>query len=84
MNIRPAHRVSTSSTNTPTLFYSSFSTILTSFILGNIRYNGDIIEIMPNAHEPFTLWYGMARSDIEHFVPPSMQFNSLQLSDTYR
>jgi hypothetical protein len=82
MNIRPANRVSTS-TNTPTLSNPA-STILTSFILGIFVIMGILYEIMPNAHEPFTLWYGMARSDIEHFVPPSMQFNSLQLSDTYK
>jgi len=80
---RPVHRSSTSATNTPTLSNPA-STILTSFILGIFVIMGILYEIMPNAHEPFTLWYGMARSYIEHFVPPSMQFNSLQLSDTYK
>jgi hypothetical protein len=75
---RPA---TTSSTNTPTLSNPA-STILASFILGIFVIMGILYEILPNAHEPFTLWYGMARSSIEHFVPPSMQFNSLQLSDT--
>ncbi len=84
MKIRgPAHRASTSATNTPTLSNPA-STILTSFILGIFVIMGILYEIVPNAHEPFTLWYGMARSYIEHFVPPSMQFNSLQLSDTYK
>ena len=80
---RPANRVSTSSNSTSTLSNPA-STILTSFILGIFVIMGILYEIMPNAHEPFTLWYGMARSSIEHFVPPSMQFNSLQLSDTYK
>jgi hypothetical protein len=42
---------------------------------------GILYEILPNAREPFMLWYGVARSYTEHFVPPSMQFNSLKLSD---
>jgi len=42
---------------------------------------GILYEILPNAREPFMLWYGVAHSYTEHFVPPSMQFNSLQLSD---
>jgi hypothetical protein len=79
---RPAHRVSSSATNHT--LSNPASTILTSFILGIFVIMGILYEIMPNAHEPFTLWYGMARSYIEHFVPPSMQFNSLQLSDTYK
>lgn len=81
---RPAllHRVSTSATNTSTLSNPA-STILPS-ILGMFIIMGLLYEIMPNAHEPFMLWYGLARSYIEHFVPPSMQFNSLELSDNYK
>jgi hypothetical protein len=79
---RHAHRVSTSATNP--ILTNPASTILASFILGLFVIMGILYEIMPNAHEPFTLWYGMARSYIEHFVPPSMQFNSLQVSETYK
>ncbi|HET7147409.1 MAG TPA: hypothetical protein VFI73_02815 [Candidatus Nitrosopolaris sp.] len=75
-----AHQVSTSVTSTPSLS----STTITSLILGIFVIMGVLYEILPDAQEPFTLWYGMARSYTEHFVPPSMQFNSLQLSDTYK
>ena len=57
---RPAHRVSSSATNHT--LSNPASTILTSFILGIFVIMGILYEIMPNAHEPFTLWYGMARS----------------------
>jgi hypothetical protein len=57
------------------------STILPFFILGMFIMMGILYEILPNAREPFMLWYGVARSYTEHFVPPSMQFNSLELSD---
>ena len=84
LNIRrPTNRVSTSGANTPARS-SPASTMLSYFILGIFIIMGILYEIMPTAHEPFILWYGMARSNIEHFVPPSMQFNSLQLSDNYR
>jgi hypothetical protein len=84
LNIRrTATRVSTSATNTPARS-SPASIMLSYFILGIFIIMGILYEIMPNAHEPFILWYGMARSNIEHFVPPSMQFNSLQLSDNYK
>jgi hypothetical protein len=42
---------------------------------------GILYEILPNAREPFMLWYGVASSYTEHFIPPTMQFNSLQLND---
>jgi hypothetical protein len=80
IKIRSVHRVSTSATNTATLSNPA-STILLFSILGLFIIMGILYEIMPNAHEPFMLWYGVARSYIEHFVPPSMQFNSLELSD---
>ena len=57
------------------------STILPFSILGMFIMMGILYEILPNAREPFMLWYGVARSYTEHFVPPSMQFNSLELSD---
>jgi hypothetical protein len=57
------------------------STILPFSILGMFVMMGILYEILPNAREPFMLWYGAARSYTEHFVPPSMQFNSLELSD---
>ena len=57
------------------------STILPFSILGMFIMMGILYEILPNAREPFILWYGVARSYTEHFVPPSMQFNSLELSD---
>jgi hypothetical protein len=57
------------------------STILSFSILGMFITMGILYEILPNAREPFMLWYGVARSYTEHFVPPSMQYNSLELSD---
>jgi hypothetical protein len=57
------------------------STILPFSILGMFITMGILYEILPNAREPFILWYGVARSYTEHFFPPSMQFNSLELSD---
>ncbi len=57
------------------------STILPFSMLGMFVMMGILYEILPNAREPFMLWYGVARSYTEHFVPPSMQFNSLELSD---
>jgi hypothetical protein len=57
------------------------SIILPFSILGIFVMMGILYEILPNAREPFMLWYGVARSYTEHFVPPSMQFNSLELSD---
>jgi hypothetical protein len=72
IKIRP-HRVS-----------NPASTILPFSILGMFIIMGILYEIMPNAHEPFMLWYGVAGSYTEHFVPPSMQFNSLELSDNYK
>ena len=80
---RPANGVSTSATNNPALT-SPAITMISYFILGIFIIIGILYEIMPTAHEPFILWYGMARSNIEHFVPPTMQFNSLQLSDNYK
>ena len=80
---RPVNRVSTSATNTPA-FSSPASTTLSYFILGIFVIMGILYEIMPTGHELFILWYGMARSHIEHFVPATMQFNSLQLNDNYK
>jgi hypothetical protein len=57
------------------------STILPFSILGMFVMMGILYEILPNAREPFMLWYGVGRSYTEHFFPPSMQFNSLELSD---
>jgi hypothetical protein len=62
-------------------FSNLASTILPLSILGMFIMMGILYEILPNAGEPFMLWYGVARSYTEHFVPPSMQFNSLELSD---
>jgi len=80
---RPAKGVSTSATNNHALS-SPAITMISYFILGIFIIIGILYEIMPTAHEPFILWYGMARSNTEHFVPPTMQFNSLQLSDNYK
>ncbi len=57
------------------------STILPFSVLGIFIMMGILYEILPNAREPFMLWYGVARSYTDHFVPPSMQYNSLELSD---
>jgi len=57
------------------------SIILPFSILGIFVMMGILYEILPNAREPFMLWYGVAGSYTEHFVPPSMQYNSLELSD---
>jgi hypothetical protein len=65
----------------PHRFSNLASTILALSILGMFITMGILYEILPNAREPFMLWYGVARSYTEHFVPPSMQFNSLKLSD---
>jgi hypothetical protein len=51
--------------------------ILGIFIMMGISY-----EIVPNAQSPYTLWYGLAQTYVGHFVPFSMQFNSVQASDT--
>jgi hypothetical protein len=80
---KPANIISTSATNTPVLS-SPASTLLSYCILGIFIMMGILYEIIPTAHEPLILWYGMARSNVEHFVPPNMQFNSLQLSDNYK
>jgi len=57
------------------------STILPFSILSMFIMMGILYEILPNAREPFMLWYGVVSSYTEHFIPPSMQFNSLQLND---
>lgn len=76
-------RIKISTVSTSTLSKHA-STILPFSILGLFIIMGISYEIMPNAREPFMLWYGVAHSYIEHFVPPSMQFNSLELSDNYK
>lgn len=80
---RPEIRFFTSSTNTPTLSNPA-SRILHSSILGVFIIMGILYEIMPNSYESFMLWYGIARSYIGQFVPSSMQFNSLDISDNHR
>jgi hypothetical protein len=58
-----------------------FSIILIVTILGIFVLMGITYEIVPTA-SPYTLWYGLAQTYVGHFVPSSMQFNSVQVSDT--
>ena len=54
-----------------------FVVVVGVFIMMGISY-----EVVSNAPSPYTLWYGLAQTYVGHFVPSSMQFNSVQASDT--
>ncbi len=54
-----------------------FAVVLGVFIMMGISY-----EVVSDAPSPYTLWYGLAQTYVGHFVPSSMQFNSVQASDT--
>lgn len=63
---------------------TSLFVILPSCILGTFILTGVLYEILPSSLESSILWHGIARNYIESFVPSSMQFNSLPISDNHK
>jgi hypothetical protein len=68
--------------NLPNRVARRLPVILVAVVLGVFIMMGISYEIMSNGQSPYTLWYGLAQTYVGHFVPSSMQFNSVQASDT--
>ena len=78
LKVRAANRIP----NFPSYVVRSLPVTLIAVILGVFIMMGISYEIVSNAQSPYTLWYGLAQPYVGHFVPYSMQFNSVQASDT--